>query len=570
MILLSMVAGALVASMLTAFAHPRYQSTVSLQLNPAATSAFLPYGSGSPTSPVEGLAASYVEVLKSRAFAQTVVQNLNLTIPASAVASSISVVLVPNTNILRLTVSWDDPQDAQNLAQHVAEIFISQNVNQQGTGGASGSSQVSDLETSANSIQTQIDSLQQQRDKLAQSVGSGDLSGIANLNSLDQSLSSLETSRANLLVEINREKSGMDTAAILDNATPPATVGAIPLLQAILFGVAAGVALSGGYIVGTSRFDKVVQEPEDVMETSGSPPIVAVGRLPKRKARNNEAMRPFAVSEPESLVAESYRTLRANLRLAELEHPLKVILVTSAGPREGKTVTASNLAVTLAQSGKRVLLLDADIRRPNAHAQFGLVNQEGFSELVLQWPASMKEDHSGFGNGWVQESGVHNLWVMPAGRASGSAGEIVGSEQAADVIREAANRWDVVVVDTPPVGPVADALLLAQQADGVVMVARAGLTRASSLRSTLGALAASGRPILGVVLNDLRPTLLSRYGQYSYYYRYGYSYYGSTRRAPGKPRPADITAVSGGLTRAASVRGEPPVLTRESQDDGQG
>src|SRR5215831_11333031 len=169
----------------------RYQSTVSLQLNPAANSSFLPYSADttvSPSSPVVAQAASYQEVLRSRAFGSVVVQQLGLNLPADAIGGTISTQLVPNTNILHLSVTWDNPEDAQQLAQRIAEIFIAENQRRQQTQPGT-QAQLAQMQQSAADIQSRIGPLQDQRDRLDDAVARGDLSRLSELTGLDSRLS---------------------------------------------------------------------------------------------------------------------------------------------------------------------------------------------------------------------------------------------------------------------------------------------------------------------------------------------------------------------------------------------
>src|SRR5579871_526698 len=175
--------GVLVAYYLETTSPARYQSTVSLQLNPAANTSFLPYSADSAanqSNPVVGQAASYQEVLRSRAFGSVVVQQLGLNLPPEAIGNAITTQLVPNTNILHLSVTWDNPGDAQQLAQHVAEIFIAENQRRQQTQ-PNVQSQLAQMQQSASDIQSRIGPLQDQRDKLDDAVARGDLSRLSEL-----------------------------------------------------------------------------------------------------------------------------------------------------------------------------------------------------------------------------------------------------------------------------------------------------------------------------------------------------------------------------------------------------
>ncbi len=526
------LAGTAAAGLISYTQPRRYQSTVTLQLNPSAQSAFLPYTG--EASPVTTLAASYREVLRSRAFGEVVVQRLQLPVEPEAIASAIKADLVPNTNILRLTVQWDHPDDAQQLAQSIAEIFITENLRrQQSQPGAQ--SRLAEMEEAARDMQARIESMRRQRDRLDQAVARGDLARLAELNELEARLSSLESSYASLLVEVNRARGSLNTAAILDNATPGEPTGALPMGRALAFGLLAGLAAAVGLAYLLESLDDRIRQPEEVVAMDGRAPLAVVGHLGGKRKGADHDPRLVVLEDPRSTLAEAFRVLRTNLRFVSLDRPPGILVVTSADAAEGKTLIAANLACAMAQAGARVLLVDADLRHPSVHKLFGLPAEPGLVDAVaqhaqarVQATASTAEGqttgHPGAAGGpaipAVQPLDVQGLWVLPAGHTPPDPGEVLASSAAGQVLDALRGQWDVVVVDTAPVGPVADTLPLAARADAVVVVARAGQTRRSGLQRALESLQPTGGPVVGVVLNDFRPGALGRYGPYGYYYYY--------------------------------------------------
>jgi succinoglycan biosynthesis transport protein ExoP len=511
---------------LSTHAATRYQSTVSLQLNPAARSSFLPYladNGGGSTNPVVSQAASYREVLRSTTFGQVIVQQLNLPLPPETIAAAITTQLVPNTNILHLSVTWDNPSDAQQLAQRIAELFIAENQRrQQSQPGIQ--AQLADMEQSARDIQARLGPLQQQRDRLDESVARGDLSRLNELTGLDGRLSALESSYASLLVEISRVRGSFDTAVILDNATPALPLDAMPLVQALLFGVLGGAAVAIGLVLFLERLADPVRVPPDV---AASAPLPIVGRIAHArrsswKLRRGQPSGALVMLEPRSPpAAEGFRSLRATLQLADLAEPLRTVVICSAGSHEGKTFVASNLAIALAQGGKRVLLVDANLRRPAIHRWFGVANSTGFSDALGQAPLWSQDDGEIDVPG-VIASRIDRLWLLPSGTPPSNPAELMASDSLGWVFEQLSRRWDIVVIDTEPIGPVADTLLLAHQASGSIVVARSGRTRRATLRGAVAALRSVGKPIVGVVLDDEQPGPLARFG-HDDYLRYSYS-----------------------------------------------
>ncbi len=512
-----------------ASAPKHYQSMVSLQLNPTARSGFLPYGAtlsdaDYPSTTLTSLAASYREVLRSRAFGQIVVDHLQLPLSPEAVAAAINAQLIPNTNILRLTVTWDNPWDAQQLAKAIGELFISESLPQHQT--QVGIQQhLAELQDSSNSIRRMLPGLRGERDRLDQAVAHGDLSRLTALNELNGRLSSMESAYANVLGDITRTQTQLDTATVLEPATAGQPIAALPLPQALVLGLLAGLAVGAILAVALERLRDVVRAPEDVVALCGTAPLAAIGKIDPNGARRRGRPPLVLVHSPRTPSAEAFRTLRTNLKFVMAQAPIRTVVVTSAGPGEGKTLVASNLAIALAHAGQRVLLVDADIRRPAIHTAFGVAQDHGLVDLLehARHHGEPTFAHADAVPG-VIASGITNLWLLPSGKPSDQPSELLGSSTTAGLVHQLGRLWDIVVIDTPPVGPVADGQLLAAYADGVLAIVRSGKTPRTGLRGALEALRYAGTPILGIVLNDLRPGVLSRYTSYGYYYS---GYYGT-------------------------------------------
>jgi Mrp family chromosome partitioning ATPase/capsular polysaccharide biosynthesis protein len=528
--------GLLVAGLAATTAPVRYQSTVTLQLNPAARSAFLPYASETTDTSVTTLAASYGEVLRSRAFGDVVVKRLNLEVPPESVAASINSALIPNTNIFRLSFTTDRPDDAQQLAQSIAEIFVSETVPAQAApAGTPG--RLAEMEATARNYPARIETLRQQRDRLDQSVGRGDLSRLAELNSLESRLATLESSYANLLIEINRARSAMSTASILDNATPAIRIGAVPLTRALLFGLASGLALGAGLALLLQRLDTVIRGPADVAASAGTPPLAVVGRMPARD--RTDPAHPGILHSGNGPGAEAFRILRANLRLIPAGSQCKTLVVTGPNGGEGTSFVACNLAIAFAQASKRVLLVDASLRKPVVHHTFGVAAEHGFMDALtsvemahmaemepIDGHASHIPSRAGLPSRgaavespvapWerridaeatpipgILPSGIDGLSLLVAGPLPTEPGCMLASEAAVRLMERLAQYWDIVLFDAAPLLPVADARALAANADGVLIVARAGATRRGDVQSCLDLLEQAERPLVGVVLNDI-------------------------------------------------------------------
>ncbi|AZK60202.1 CpsD/CapB family tyrosine-protein kinase [Candidatus Desulforudis audaxviator] len=215
-----------------------------------------------------------------------------------------------------------------------------------------------------------------------------------------------------------------------------------------------------------------------------------------------------AHKHPKSAAAEAYRTLRTNLGFAAPDRPARVILVSSAGPADGKTTTVSNLAVVLAQAGHSVCLVDSDLRKPRLHRLFGVENTAGLTNVLSQ-NAGLEEV--------VVNTEVDRLALLPSGPIPPNPAELLGSGRMQEVLDRLAERYDFVLADSPPVLAVTDASLLAGQVDGVLLVIRAADTRVDLAQEAKAQLAKAGGRVLGVVLNKVRLSAKD-YGYYYYYH----------------------------------------------------
>ncbi|MCZ6678471.1 MAG: polysaccharide biosynthesis tyrosine autokinase [Candidatus Poribacteria bacterium] len=249
---------------------------------------------------------------------------------------------------------------------------------------------------------------------------------------------------------------------------------------------------------------------------------------------------PLIVHDPRSTIAEAMRSLRTNLMIQTLvkvtdrEAPATTedgrgvcFLMTSATPQEGKSTIVSNLAITIAQLGKKILLVDGDWRRPILHRVFGIENTPGIIDALIG--AAPKEEciRSAtdllFGTlkveSFLSMPGIDRLQILPAGTKPPTPSELLASQEMTDFLEELRNEYDVILVDIPPVLPVTDATVLAPKTDGVILVYRAGKTTRHAPKRAIELLKHSGAPVLGVVLNDAKPQVDP---DISYYYHYYY------------------------------------------------
>ena len=200
------------------------------------------------------------------------------------------------------------------------------------------------------------------------------------------------------------------------------------------------------------------------------------------------------LTDPSSPAAEAYRKLRTNLTFAALDEPIETLVVTSAAPEEGKSIVLANLAIAMAQGERRIILVDADLRRPQLHEIFGVANDQGVTTMIVEEAALESPP--------LLEVGVEGLQLVPSGPMPPNPADILGShrmEQAIAVLKE---RADIILFDAPPVASVADAAILGTKADGLLLVVRAGHTRREHAERARELLERVHVRIIGAVLND--------------------------------------------------------------------
>jgi len=211
-------------------------------------------------------------------------------------------------------------------------------------------------------------------------------------------------------------------------------------------------------------------------------------------------------NNPRSPISEAFRTLRTNLQFASLDNELNTIMVTSATPQEGKSTISANLAVVMAQAGKKTLFIDTDLRKPTVHYTFGVQNREGLTNLLLS--NSRIET-------LVQPSDIPNLDILTSGPIPPNPAELLGSTAMGRIIEESASTYDMVIFDTPPLLAVADAQILASQLDGVLLVISSGKTKQDLAIKAKDLLEKVNAKILGTVLNN------RKISDKNFYYYYG-------------------------------------------------
>lgn len=327
---------------------------------------------------------------------------------------------------------------------------------------------------------------------------------------------------------------GVTNVRIIQEASAPQTPVKPDKKRGLLLGAFLGILLGLAAAYGFEHLDDTIKTPEEVEKRLGVPWLGYVPEIAANAAgAGGFAQRAsHALKSPESAVTDSFRSIRTNIYFSGERGEVKSLVITSGMPGEGKTVFATNLAATIAQDGKRVLLVDADLRKPQVHEAFGLRREPGLTNLLVEGtPLCELVQIPSNGDG---EFG--NLHVLTAGAPAPNPSELLGGAALGQFAREARESYDMVVYDLCPAMFVADAASLASSADGVIMVLKAAGTRRGAVTRTKQQLEAVSGKIIGAVLNRVRHKTLGDYG-----YGYGYGEYGS-RYGKKEAKPQDSRA----------------------------
>ena len=271
-------------------------------------------------------------------------------------------------------------------------------------------------------------------------------------------------------------------------------------------GLLVGLALGVGGAVLRETLDNTVKTPSDVQRATDRPAIGVIAFDPDAKAH------PLIVTQhPHSRRAEAFRQLRTNLQFVDIDTELKSIVVTSSVPNEGKTTTVANLAITLAQTGSKVLLIEADLRRPRLAQYLGLDGSVGLTSVLVGATSALEA---------TQRWGESGLSVLASGPLPPNPSELLSSNAMRQLIKRLEARFDLILIDAPPLLPVTDAAVLSAVTSGALLIARYGTTKRDQLaRSAEALLDGVGARILGCVIN-----MTPKRGPDAYYYGYAYSY----------------------------------------------
>lgn len=481
----------------------------------------------------ERLARTYADLIRQPPVLAATIEKLRLPTDARRLADQIEVKVLPNTQLLQIAVEDQNPARARDVANTVAEIFISQRASDQ-----LGSSALSRtvLQSQIRALETEIRQTSDALDQARRASGP-DSAEVMRLQSLlsqrQATYSQLVQSEVQMALAEARASHAIKVAVPAEVPTEP--VRPKVLLNTALAG-ALGLLLAVGVVFLLEYLDDTVKSDLDVRSTCQLPTLATVPR-----AGGRSPLGPWPVTDAmaRAPLVEAYRVLRINLDFAWAGQRGQVVMVSSANPGDGKTTTAANLGVVLAHDGRRVVLVDADLRHPTLHRAFDLPNDRGLTHLLAEPGTTVSR--------YLVATQHPNLQLLPSGPIPPNPAELLGSRGFAQVLGELRQLADVILIDTPPLLAVADPAVVSQQVDGVVVVAESAGTRREALARAAEVLSRSAIRTLGVVLNKVD----GHSAEYAYYY-----YRSGTSQVNGANGRSDQQA-SPGRWRSEKARAQP-------------
>jgi len=458
----------------------------------------------------ERLSRTYASMMTTREVMSQVLERVGLVDEDPEIlAKAITVQPVRDTQLIELKVEYDVPQLAAEIANTLPEVFIAYNEQQQ----------TARFQSSKQALQEEPatpDKEIKETDSALAALGDlNDPNTQAQQSLLENRLAQYRSSYGNVLSQLEQirlaEATSLDTLVVVERATVPKKPVRPRVLMNTLLAAIIGVMLGLGAAFLIEYLDDSVKTPDDITRASG---LSTLGVIVRHKKNGDYSL--ISRDEPRSPVTEAFRSIRTAIQFAGVDNPIRLLLVTSSGPSEGKSTVAANRAVVMAQTGKRVVLVHADLRKPMQHRYWDLPNTVGLTGALFfeQEPEEIQKI--------LEETPIPGLWVIPSGQKPHNPSELLGSKKMKQFLDRLLQDFDVVIIDSPPALVVTDPVILAPITDGVLIVTETGSTSEQALVQTTEALRNVGAYIIGAVLNRFggRGRRGYYYGGYYYYHSY--------------------------------------------------
>lgn len=504
-LLLGPLFGAGVALLALPHIPPVYEASATLLVTPALPSSSI---AADELRGAELLARTYAELVKTRPILEEAANEVGISVPFTELQKRVSARLLRDTQLIRISAEDTDPVVAARLANTVADSLVSRTIAVQANRFASSRENLARL---VDSLRADLEARTQQSERLNAESPSPDRD--AELARLKSEIASLQGTYGNSVRTYEElritEARGTDTLNLMEPAATPEEPARPRKLLSVALAALAGLIVAILGALSAEYLRDRLRNRQDVGAATGLPTL---GMIP----RTNDA--PDGHSLAARRLTESCRLLLLNLQLETSDCPSRILMVTSSGVGEGKSTIASSLAVVFAESGKSVILVDADLHRPVLHERFSLSNRTGLTTLLLN-PLEPAEST-------LLPTRLPNLRILTAGRSPTDPSALFSSVRFASRLGELTSLCDVLIFDTPPVLAQPEAALIGAHAEVVLLVVDALQTRGRMTRRAIEILHRAGAPLAGAVLNRI-PTKAMDYATYGYGY-------GATGKAPGQ------------------------------------
>lgn len=382
------------------------------------------------------LVETYSKIIKSKLVLEQVISETGVTYTAEELSENVSVEAYENTEMLKISVTDQDPELAANIANSIAQVF------------------------------------------------SGEIAKIYQINNI----------------------------SVVDVAVTPEEVSNNTLKRDLLIALFISIFGTIGVVFVVYYFDDTVKLTDNLEEEIGMPVVAKVFKS-DIGSKNNRKIELLAQKYPKSVVSESIKTLRTNLQFSSVDEDIKTILITSSIPGEGKSFISANLAISFAQTDKRVLIVDCDMRKGRQHRIFKLSNSKGLSNLLIDDMTNLKD--------YINKTSVPGVHVITRGTVPPNPSELLNSKKNSDLLRVLKAKYDVIIYDGVPCNGLPDSIIMSKLVDKVLIVSSDSMTPKSVLESTKKQLESVNAPVAGDVLNNVNRKN-STYGKY-------YGYYGDSQ-----------------------------------------
>lgn len=464
---------------------PLYRATASMMVNPGAiTGSDANYTSLNDS---ERLASTYVQLIHTQPVRDRVEASFgDNRIPEEATAS-----VVQGTLLINVSSVSEDPDLAAKTANAYVTAFQGYIADQN----------TDRIEQARAGVDAQIDVLRKEiaaiDERLTTTTGDARSELQQQRQTYIDMISQLETDAARIQMQ------AASASAFIEGVDPATGAHQISpnISRTTMLGAFVGILLAVGVVALLEYLDNTVKEHTNIQHLAHAPLLASI---PTGQGIENGPRQIYTIAQPKSGSSEAIRLLRTNLTFASVDHELRSITITSSGPIEGKSTTAANLAVALASSGKSVALVDGDLRKPTLHKMFGVQTSKGVSTYIANHAETI---------GTIGERvALPGLTLIPCGPIPPNPSEMLASARFRELINELEAEYDMVIVDSPPVLLASDALIIGSVTDGVLLLARHGLTRVEALTNSSNLIHQSGSPLVGVVVNHVAKSSSSYYG----------------------------------------------------------